>query len=110
MLKKLKKFSPAFAAFLSAISVSLYILLVSLVISNGNIIFGPLVGFMGPLIFLTLFSVSVLVCGFLVLGFPFYLFWFKKQIPKALKIVGFTTLWLFVFFLLYLSLNLIKVF
>ena len=103
MVKDLEKLSPTFVSFLSATSISLYMFLISLILANGSKLFGPLKGFMGPLIFLTLLGISVLVCGFLTLSFPFYVFWIKKDLPKALRILGFTTFWLFVFFIFYLA-------
>lgn len=103
MLKRIESYSPGLVSFASAVGISLYMFLVSLLLSNGNQVFGSVKGFIGPLIFLTLLGVSILICGFLTLAFPFYLFWTKKNLPKALNVLGLTTFWMILFFLLYVA-------
>ena len=67
---------------------------------KGNNLFNNAPNFLGQILALVLFVTSALVSGLLVLGYPFYLFWHKKQIQKALKLVGYTTIWLIGFILL----------
>ena len=56
--------------FISAGGVVVYIVIVSLVMQNGEKIFGSLDNFAGPVIFLLLFVFSTLVTGGLIFGFP----------------------------------------
>lgn len=83
--------------FLQALGVAAYITVVAVFMQNAIKWFGPLNNFLGPIIMLTLLSVSVLICGFIALGYPIKVFWIKKQPKKAMKIVGYTTAFLFVF-------------
>lgn len=87
-------------SFVQALGASAYIILVGHIIINGNSWFGPLNNALGPILFLTLFVVSALITGSIVLGYPIYLFWEKKERKKAIKLVLMTTSWLAVFLLL----------
>lgn len=89
--------------FLQALGLVTYISVVALVIQNAMKWFGPFNNFTGPIISLTLLSVSVLICGFISLGYPIKLFFIKKEYQKALKIVGFTTLFLGIFLVLLIT-------
>ena len=89
-----KKLSLGFIAFLQALGVIIYCCLVGLLFWRGNKWFGHVPNFLGPLLFLVLFSASVLISGLLTFGYPIILFWEKKQRTKALKLVIYTTGWL----------------
>lgn len=100
-LKK-KNFSLSFIAFLQALGLVVYCSLVGYFMWQGETIFGPPYYFLGPAMFLVLFVLSALISAFLILGYPFILFWEKKQTIRALKLVIYTIAWLTLFILLFI--------
>ena len=86
--------------FLQALGVIGYISLISYALQNGERVFGSMNDFIGPVMFLTLFAVSALVCALITLGFPVKLFWIEKKQTEALKLVGYTTAFLALFVLI----------
>lgn len=98
-MKKLGNFSLGFIAFLQALGLTIYCSLVAVLLWQGNTWFGRVPGYLAPLLFLTLFTTSALICAIIALGYPVILFWQKKQTGQAVKLVLATTLWL-VFFTL----------
>jgi len=100
-LKK-KKLSLSFIAFLQALGLVVYCSLVGLFIWQGENIFGPPYTFLGPVMFLVLFVASALISALLILGYPFLLFWEKKRLIEALKLVIYTIAWLALFILLFM--------
>jgi hypothetical protein len=91
--------------FLQATGVSLYASLIGLLFWKGEAIFGggrP--NYFGPVTFLILFSVSVLICGLFVFYQPYLLF-FEAKKRQAADLILFTTIWLFIFFLAFLMLT-----
>ena len=94
-----KKWSLVKIAFYQALGFIIYAGLVSLILWNANKLFGNVPNFWGPLLFLTLFVFSALISALIVLGYPFILFWEKKDTMNALKLVIKTAEWLFVFLL-----------
>jgi len=100
-LKK-KNFSLSFVAFLQALGLVAYCSLVGYFMWYGEKIFGPPYYFLGPAMFLVLFVASALISALLILGYPFILFWEKKQTIKALKLVIYTITWLVLFILLFI--------
>ena len=106
-MKGMKKPSLGFIAFGQALGLVLYCGLIGLLIWKGNRLFGPVTSFFGPLLFLSLFTASTLVCALIALGYPVYLFWEKKQGVRALKLVGYTVLWLVFFILTIISILII---
>jgi hypothetical protein len=102
--EKKEKWSLGFIGFLQAFGLLLYCSLISVLLWNGNKWFGRVPTFTGPLLFLTLFSTSVLVCGLMVGAYPFLLFWEKKKTKEAVKLLVYTTFWslLFIAGILYL--------
>jgi len=63
--------------------------------ANAESVFGQkLNGFLAPVVFLLLFSVSALVCAIISFGYPFLLFWEEKKPRQALCLVGYTAGWL----------------
>lgn len=100
-VKQLEKLTPPKTAFLQALGLSVYISLIATIMWNVEK-WMPVKSILGPILFLTLFSVSVLTCGFLALGYPIYLFWIAGRKPEAIKTVAYTTLWLILFMLIVL--------
>lgn len=98
--KSVTSLSPKWLGFFQALGVALYCGAIGTIIWNGQLIFGP-VSFLGPVIFLVLFSVSALICGLIVFLRPYKLF-FEDKKKEAVELVLYTTLWLFMFFLLIL--------
>src|SRR4030042_3813258 len=94
------KTSLGLISFLQALGLAVYCGLVAIFFWKGNEWFGKMSNFWGPVLFLVIFTTSALVSGLLVLGYPFYLFWQKKQTQKAIRLVGYTTVWLVSFVLL----------
>ena len=107
MLFKNKKFSLSFLAFFQALGLVVYCGLVGLFFWQGERWFGPMVSYWGPVFFLVLFVVSALISALMVLGYPFILFWEKKQTIEALKLVIDTTIWLAFFTFLIILLFLV---
>ncbi len=99
---KKKKLSLSFIAFLQALGLVIYCSLIGLLMWQGETLFGPPYTFVGPSMFLVLFVVSALISALLILGYPFILFWEKKQTIKALKLVVCTIGWLVFFVGLFL--------
>lgn len=101
-MEKLEKFGLKKIALLQAFGLAIYISSVGTSIWNaGNWV--PVKGALGPILFLTVFSVSVLICGFLALGYPVYLFWIRDKKIEAIRVVAYTTKWLVLFLVLVLS-------
>lgn len=92
-----KRWSLGKIAFCQASAFIFYVCLVSLLLLNVNKIFGNTPNFFGPVAFLTLFVFSAIISGFIVLGYPFFLFWEKKDTKAAMRLVFKTAEWLFAF-------------
>lgn len=82
---------------LQATGVLSYCGLITLLMSRGNQIFGKVPDYFGPLLFLTLFSTSALICALITFYYPFMLFFQKKQATVAVKVVLYTAGWLLLF-------------
>lgn len=89
------------SGFMQAVGVTLYCSLVGLLFWKGDEIFGKVPNYFGPVAFLLLLSVSVLVCGTIVFYQPYKLFFAGKQ-QEAADLVLQTAAWLFAFFLAFL--------
>lgn len=89
-----------------AVGVFAYVMLVVLVMSNVERIFGQMENFWGPVTFLLLFVFSALVCGLLVFGRPIYL-WFDNAKKEAVKMLLLTVANLFVILLVALLVNIL---
>lgn len=100
----MKKLSVPFIGFLQAFGLTAYCGLIGLVVSNGNTWFGPLGTPFGPVLVLSLLVVSVLICALIAGGYPFLVFWNKKNTKEALTLVAYTAGWLLVFVLIYMFL------
>lgn len=98
--KEKDQHSLCFISFFQALGLLVYCGLVALLIWNGNKWFGTVPNYIGPLLFLTLFTTSALVSALIVLGYPFLLLWEKKKTKDAIKLVGYTAAWSVFFVLL----------
>lgn len=86
-------------SFLNSFGTLAYIALVSLIMDNGEKLFGKMGGALGPVAFLLLFIFSASVTGLLVAGRPVYLF-LEGQKKEAIKLLVYTVAWLFVYLVL----------
>jgi hypothetical protein len=93
----MKKLSPIFIGFLQALGLSLYCALVGLVFWKGSTWFGKINNLSGPFAMLSLFVVSAMICALITLGYPFIVFWDKKNTKKAIQLVVYTAGWLLLF-------------
>lgn len=78
--------------FLFSLGVVAYVILVVIIMFNGNSLFGAMDNFWGPLAMLLLFIVSAAITGSLVFGWPIYLFlngMKKEAVTLALYTIGF---------------------
>jgi len=80
---------------MSVTGVLIYVMLISLLMINGDKLFGKMDGYIGPVAFLMLFVFSVAVTGLLVLGRPTYLF-LSGEKAEAVKLFFYTLTWMFV--------------
>lgn len=90
-------------AFFQGFGVVFYISLVALFMANAERLFGKVPEYLGPMLFLSIFSTSALVCAILTLYFPFMLFFQKKQVNQAVRLVVYTAGWMIFFTLLIIS-------
>ena len=104
MVKKLEKLPLHTVALYQAVGLVVYVFGVGTIIWKGNAWFRQMPKFLGPILFLTLFVISELNCGFMALAFPGYLFWEKKDFKGALRLAALTTGWMMVCFLVILGL------
>jgi hypothetical protein len=104
VFKKLESKSVSSVSFIQALGIFFYISLIAILFQNGERLFGGMPSFLGFILFLTLFSVSALICAIICLSYPFYLAWEKKETKKALSVIFYTTGYLFMFFLIILAL------
>lgn len=79
----------------SSIGVFVYVVIVALIMSNGERLFGKMTTFWGPIAFLMLFVFSALITGSLVLGRPIYLYLDNKK-EEAVRLFFCNIIWLFV--------------
>lgn len=81
-----------------ALGVSLYCGLIGTVMQNGSKLFGQQDTFMTPILVLTMFSVSVLICALIVFKKPYELFFDGKK-KEAINVVVYTADSLFIILL-----------
>ncbi|MDD5032121.1 MAG: hypothetical protein PHR36_03695 [Patescibacteria group bacterium] len=79
----------------SSLGVFVYVILVSLIMSYGEKLFGKMTNFWGPIAFLMLFVFSALITASLVLGRPIYLYLGNKK-EEAVRLFFCNIAWLFV--------------
>jgi hypothetical protein len=90
----------------NAMGTTVYVALVAFIILNGQKIFGTMRNIIGPIAFLLLFVTSAAITGFMVLGQPVILYIDNKR-QEALKLFILTVVWLLLFTVITLALNLI---
>jgi heme O synthase-like polyprenyltransferase len=101
------KLSLGFIAFLQALGLLLYCSLIGWFFFRANSFFGPVNTFLGPTVLLLIFIISAVICALIFLGYPFILFWEKKQTRSALHLVVCSSLWLALLIVLILLIFLI---
>lgn len=80
---------------LNAVGVGVYVFFVSLIMRNGEQIFGKMDKLLGPVAFLMLFVLSAAITGSLVLGQPILLY-VENRKTEAVKLFLFTLASLFI--------------
>ena len=85
---------------LQALGVAAYCSLIGVIFWQGNNIFPNLNQYLGPVMFLLLFSTSVLICGLIVFYTPYKLF-FEGKKKEAVNVVVSTSVCLFIFLLIF---------
>jgi hypothetical protein len=90
----MKKPSLEFIAFLQATGLVIYCALIGMLMLRANTLFGPVPNLFGPTLFLIIFLISAVICALIYLGYPFVLFWERKQTKKAITLILYTTAWL----------------
>ena len=93
----MKKLSPPVIGFIQALGLSSYCALVGMFFWKGNSWFGKATNFLAPFAMLSLLVVSALICALITLGYPFIVFWDKKNTKQAIQLVVFTAIWLILF-------------
>jgi len=89
---KTKKFL-TWVSFFQSLGLVLYTSLISLFFWKGNEWIPEMNSYVGPLIVLTIFAVSTLVCALITLSYPFIL-WQKGKSKDALRVIIYTALWI----------------
>ena len=100
--KNRRDLSLDFVAFLQGLGLVVYCGLVGLLMWKGESWFGSLKAPLGSVLFLLLFIFSAIICALIALGYSFLIFWEGKNTKKAIRLVAYTTLWLFLFILLFI--------
>lgn len=83
-------------SFLNTLGTVAYICVVTTIMQNGNKIFGEKDNFVTPIVFLSLFTLSAIVVGGLVLGKPLMLYFDDKK-KEAVAMFLQTAGWLAIF-------------
>jgi len=96
----MKKLSSPLIGLIQALGLSLYCALVGIIFWKGSSWFGNMNNLTGPFTMLSLFVVSALICALIALGYPFTVFWDKKNTKQALKLIIYTACWLVLFVLI----------
>lgn len=101
----LKKY-PLLSSLLSSFLLVSYIFLVSLLLNNGNALFGTMPSVFTAVSMLLLLVFSALTCGLLLLGGPIW-FYFEKNKKEACKMLLSNILFLAIILIVTLSLQII---
>ena len=91
-----------FLSFLQATGLVLYSSLVGIIFWKGNEWFPNMNPYLGPLLMLVIFVASALICGMIVFAYPLKKFFDDKKILESLKIVAYTSVWMFFYILFFL--------
>ncbi|MFA5358559.1 MAG: hypothetical protein WC310_01900 [Patescibacteria group bacterium] len=84
-----------FSGLASALGVGVYVAAVSLIMQNGERLFGTGKNYLAPVAFLLIFVLSAAITGFLVFGRPIMMYLDNKKV-QAIQLLGYTLAWLFV--------------
>lgn len=82
-----------FIGLIDALGVVVYIILIAVILNNGEKTFGLMRNYLGPIIFLLLFVISAAITGALTLGRPVLLYLDNKK-AEAIKLFFYTISWL----------------
>lgn len=82
-----------------SLGISLYCATIGSVMSNADTFFGKQDTFITPILVLTMFSVSVLICALIVFKKPYELFFDGKK-KEAINVVVYTAVSLFIILLI----------
>lgn len=107
MSKEKRELPLGIVALFQALGLTAYCVFIVTVMFQGNNWFGNIPEYFAPLIMLVTLSTSALVCGLVTLGYPFVLFFNKKQPRKAIKLVVYTALYLALFVVLFVGGNIL---
>ena len=88
----------------NSLATTVYVVIVAVILNNGERIFGTMKNIIGPVAFLLLFVTSAAITGFLVLGQPIMLY-VDNQRRDAIRLFIYTLAWLFAFILIVLAMN-----
>ena len=81
---------------INSVATVIYILVVATIISNGQVIFGQMTGYLAPVVFLSLFTLSALIVCTLILGKPLMLYLDGKK-KESVSLLLATISWLGLF-------------
>lgn len=105
--KKKNKTEITKLALMQALGILAYISFISLLFWKGNEVMAEPPRYLGPVMFLTLFSTSAMICGLIMFYNPFKLY-LDKKVDEAIKLVfhtvGFLALFVVILFTIALSL------
>ena len=90
-------------SFLQATGLVLYCSVVGILFWKGAVLFPKINQYLGPFLMLVIFVSSALICGLIVFAYPVKRYFITKKFTDSLKIVAYTSMWMFfyiVFFLL----------
>jgi len=104
----MNKLSPLFIGLIQSVGLSLYCALVGTIFWRADTWFGNDSSILGPFAMLSLFVVSALICALIALGYPFIVFWDKKNTKQAIKLIIYTAGWLIFFITITLAIFALK--
>ncbi len=90
----MKKLPLSLIALIQTLGLAAYITTIGLFIWNAEHLIGKMNNFFGPVLFLTIFVLSAIICALITLSYPVILFWDQKKTKEAIKLVIYTASWL----------------
>lgn len=103
VFSSLEKYSLKVAGLIQASGVFLYCLFIGIIFFKAVDWFGKMNNYIGPVLMLSLLSVSVLICALLTFGYPIILFWEEKKTKEAITLVAYTTAWMALYVILLMT-------
>ncbi len=94
---QIKHLHPIKISLMQATVLSSYIFFAGIFLSSAEALFGQINRALAPVMFLTFFAVSALICGLAALAYPAWLIWEEKNTAEAVRVIVYTILWLGVF-------------